>query len=326
MDERAAMAQSCAEGLLSAVVRAGGSRHVVSSSAATLWRLLLAVPGPPEDLVAELELRQQHSGRALAEKMMAGALGTTPTLTGARRAARNVSQHACLGQGTDMLCQALQAPQSAQRGRRKASGPPSATTALDGDTTVSTLSEDDIAGIQKGEAFSDRPDLLAAEVVHNLVSIFSFSAEHVHVAEFPAWQPKHMLNAADSPDYQAAEVAVEFSTIFEHELAVEHTFSWLPKHLFIAASIYPEDATAETTDVDNFHGLSAILAASPLSHLRVLCRQGGLSAKGGRRSLAERAARFALEGDLSVREGKSPISFAQAVREGKSPEAEWDDD
>lgn len=114
-------AQATAEGLIAAVVRAGGSRQVVAAASAALLRVVQDQGGCPHaDLAEELELRQRHSGRALAEKMMAGAVGRHAELSGNCRAARNVAQHVGLGQGADTLRSALQAPKRAQRGRGQA--------------------------------------------------------------------------------------------------------------------------------------------------------------------------------------------------------------
>ena len=123
MEPLPAPAQVCAEGLLSAIVRAGGSRHVVAAAAAALLHSQqprgAVLSDRAQDLVDELDLRQRHSGKAMAHKMIASALGSKCSLSGECRAARNISQHACVGQGAEELASALQHPQRAQRGRRK---------------------------------------------------------------------------------------------------------------------------------------------------------------------------------------------------------------
>ena len=160
MELHSAPAQSCAEGLLSAIVRAGGSRHVVAAATAAMLHSLHPRGAQHDerrqDLADELALRQRHSTKAMAQQMVANALEVKCKLSGSCRAARNISQHAFLGQGVEVLANALQHPQRAQRGGRQAQTGDEAVMQEEGEHTSDTEAIHTISGNVSEEASTPR--------------------------------------------------------------------------------------------------------------------------------------------------------------------------
>ena len=101
----------------------GGKRHEVAAAASaairTAWHLL--GHGTTHDPVEEeVQVRVSRILPVLTAKVRAGAAGVPAGISGSSRAARNLAEHALLGEGAGAIVQALRTPQRSQRGGRRA--------------------------------------------------------------------------------------------------------------------------------------------------------------------------------------------------------------
>ena len=120
MSVRADAGQEFALALLTAAIKAGGSRHVVAATACALWRAASGVQAP-DDLVAEIkeevDARLSMAAPAVAGLVAAGR-GSHCLPSGNQKAMRNFGLHAEMGCGVELLPSSPTEAKRRGRGRR----------------------------------------------------------------------------------------------------------------------------------------------------------------------------------------------------------------
>ena len=146
---RAAAAAARAVGLIDVSATAVAAAQALAAAAA------LALPADPET-----EMRMEAIQPFVQEEVAAGAAGRAPRHCGRARAARNVAVHWRPGAGLGSLRSALQRPQAAQRGQRKADLP----IEMEGSTKYEVTSTDDYAVSDGGGEVSKAESSLATDL------------------------------------------------------------------------------------------------------------------------------------------------------------------
>ena len=102
--------------IMEGVARGGASRHVAAATAAALWRVATSAPGADEEICARIGLIEP----VIREKVRAATRGDEASLSGGKRAMRNVAVHAGFGEGAAALPATGAEAKARQRGSRAA--------------------------------------------------------------------------------------------------------------------------------------------------------------------------------------------------------------